>query len=253
MFAGQGRFPGSIQRAVPATLLALTLLSFVSFGCSDSPEQPKLPRLTITPQQYHPAPRAEGENPDQLQIIVGSDMGDSLEFQVQTNPSSLTFDVVLTSPMPKTPDTVFVFVRVPDLGIGVYYDTITFVASGVANSPVYLEVKVVVAPRMQLLPQTLYFSGLRGQPNPAPKQVSVVSASGSEQLSYVATETAGWLSIMNSSGVTPGAFDVTVDLGNLSPGLYRHNIRVTSDAGRPSPQIVVCSLLVLSWELQLAP
>jgi len=89
---------------------------------------------------------------------------------------------------------------------------------------------------------TLYFSAIEGGSNPAPQFFDVTS--DAENFAFTLTEGATWLFKNPSSGTTPQAVEVSVNLLGVTDGTYFDSIEVASSSADNSPQFVFVELLV---------
>lgn len=91
-------------------------------------------------------------------------------------------------------------------------------------------------------PQTLSFSAIEGDANPASQLVDV--SSDGDPLDFTLAKDSAWLNTSNSGGTTPTDFMVSVDITGLAPGVYVDTIDVTSLDAANSPQYVEVTLTV---------
>lgn len=79
---------------------------------------------------------------------------------------------------------------------------------------------------LQVAPASLSFTAPQGGPAPPPQVLSIGSAAGS--LNWAVTDNAAFVSATPASGVTPGATNVSVNVGGLAAGSYGATITVSA-------------------------
>jgi uncharacterized protein (TIGR03437 family) len=130
------------------------------------------------------------------------------------------------------PMTVAVRASARGLSPGTYNAVITAQALGTGGAtqaiPVTFTVRQPAA--LAVTPSTLVFSYQRGASAPPAQNLNVPAPAG---LSYQAAvpSTAGWLSVMPSSGMGSGTLAVSVNTAGLVPGSYTANLLLTGPIG----------------------
>jgi uncharacterized protein (TIGR03437 family) len=125
----------------------------------------------------------------------------------------------------------------PTLGGGLAVDkagNVYFGSSNVLYQNVY--VILAAAPAVTASPASLKFNGVSGGLQTPPQGASLASfVSGlpfSVSIDYQSGT--GWLSVTPPAGTVPGAFDVSADPGDLTPGLYKATINFAVPGGAPA-------------------
>jgi hypothetical protein len=98
-----------------------------------------------------------------------------------------------------------------------------------------------VSGTLQVAPLALAFSAVEGGDAPPPQVISVTH-SGPDPLSWTAGESLEWASLSSSSGTTPAAVEVHVDIEGLAPGTYGGPITFYAAGAQNGPQQVNVSL-----------
>ncbi|MBD3332827.1 PKD domain-containing protein [candidate division GN15 bacterium] len=110
--------------------------------------------------------------------------------------------------------------------------------------------EVLAGSRLTLSADTLRFTGVQGEANPANQELVV--GSDNEPLAF-ALDTTGltWITLSADSGTTEDTIDVAVDISGLSVGDYTVSIPVTSPGALNSPQELVVELSVVAAPVNL--
>jgi len=130
-----------------------------------------------------------------------------------------------------TPAAIHVGVDISGMSAGTYYDTVVFDADDAANSMEYgIVVTNIEPPRPQLVvdPDTLFFFGQVGSPDPGPQPFLVTELIG-RNIPYTVVESGDWIEVSKTFGTTPDSVFVTVDQSTLAAGVHYYDITV-SDA-----------------------
>jgi hypothetical protein len=130
-----------------------------------------------------------------------------------------------------TPATVKVSANPTGLATGTYNGTITITASGAANAPQTIPVKLVVnsqgSGRLHIWPpRAVTFDYQSGQADPSPKRIRVLSTG--VPISYTASALGGnWVSVTPSGGITPGSLSISVNATGLASGTYSATVKIS--------------------------
>ncbi|MCS7025251.1 MAG: hypothetical protein NZV14_10655 [Bryobacteraceae bacterium] len=138
-----------------------------------------------------------------------------------------------------TPGTIQVTVNGAQLPQGTYTGSIIIRSQGATNSPQVIPVtlNVVAPPTVTATPSNITFNANTNNVVTPSTQTIEVRSSG-VQITYQVQASVGsgqpqWLVVTPSSGTTPGAITVSVNLAGLQPGVY--NGTVTINTGLPQP------------------
>jgi len=124
-------------------------------------------------------------------------------------------------------------------------------SAGLSVSPYFVPGDIIVSAGIEetelvVEPDTLFFTGQLGSPNPEPQSVSITAVEvGKAQLDWVADFDASWLSMVPLTGTTPSDPEVSVDMTGLDPGPYSETIVITAEDAINSPQEVFVIFEVL--------
>ncbi|HYL95150.1 MAG TPA: hypothetical protein VET69_05020, partial [Terriglobales bacterium] len=140
---------------------------------------------------------------------------------------------------------------VGNLATGVYSGTITVTAPGAANSPRMIPVAFTIRDplpaNLQLGTTSLKFEIIKGEPDPAPQQVTIDNA-GDFNLSWqadAATFNGGdWLAVSPSSGSNAGAVTVMPSAASVQPGTYSGQISIGAPGAVNAPGKVQVNFIV---------
>ncbi len=115
------------------------------------------------------------------------------------------------------------------ISFGEYSASIVIEAPNVANSPVEVPVKLSYTSAIPILavnPQSLNFQAMDGGSNPA-NQLITIQNDGLGELNWSTSikPDEGWLSVSDTAGVGEGQVTVSVDINQLSPGIYNSILR----------------------------
>lgn len=148
-----------------------------------------------------------------------------------------------------TPGTFFVYFVIGGLSVGVYVDTIVITSEQASNSPLLVEVTLTIASDMEVSPRVLNFKALKLSKNPELQEITISDVCGAN-FSYALTESAPWLSLSPESGLASDTISVEIDITGLPTGIYTELITVDAPQTHNSPQGVICTLAVSTWEAQ---
>ncbi len=126
------------------------------------------------------------------------------------------------------------------LAVGVYVDTITVIASGVAGSPksVFDTLHVVPAPvplTLAVAPAARAVSIQVGGAAPADSATVTLAGDGAASTSWTATKRQAWTTLTTPSGTGSGKVRWSRNATGLAPGTYVDTITVTAAGARGSP------------------
>lgn len=206
-------------------------------------------QLTSTPSSliFYAQP---GAVPPPNQNLTISTTGSALSYTATaTAQSGGQSWLVIPSPQSgTTPSSFSVGVNPVGLGLGSYTGTVAIASGGATNSPLNVQVTLVVTndPLLLTSNESLTFSFQTGQNAPVPR-LTVVRTSTGTAVNFNATATTttgtGWLTV-TSGGTTPGGFVTTVNPAGLAPGTYTGNIAVAAAGLANSPKNIPVTLNV---------
>jgi uncharacterized protein (TIGR03437 family) len=148
-----------------------------------------------------------------------------------------------TSSSTTTPATLTVTVNPGSLTAGNYSGTISITSSSATNSPLVLNVSLVVSskPTLSASPTSLTFSGQSGGSNPASQSVSLT---GSAALPFTIATSPSWLGVSSAASTTPATLVVTANIAGMAQGAYQGTITITSTGAGNSPLVIPVTLNV---------
>jgi uncharacterized protein (TIGR03437 family) len=185
-----------------------------------------------------------GSVPSAQNLSVSASNGSAQPFTTSVATSSGGSWLAASPSSGTTPGTVSVSILPNTLAAGTYSGTVSVSSTGVSNSPVVVNVNLVVgaAPTLSVSPGSLtYTYTLLSGTNPSSQTVSVTASGGAAiPFTAAASTTSGgnWLSVSPTSGTTPGSLTVSVNTAGLAAGNYSGKITVTSANASNSPQTV---------------
>lgn len=205
----------------------------------DDPPQPPPPpvggNLTVTPVALAFTAVAGGPNPTAGVLSIGSS-GGVLGWSASDNASWLTVSPATGA----TGTNANAIVNVAGLAAGTYNATITLMASGSPNVavPVTLTLTAPPPPSANLVvsPTSLAFTAQQGGAAPAPRALSITSSGA--PLNWTVTDNAAFVNATPASGTTPGATNVSINIGGLAAGSYNATITISAP-GVPSRTVPV--------------
>ena len=125
------------------------------------------------------------------------------------------------------------------LSAGTYSTTVTITAPGATSRTVPVTFTLAAAagapPAASALgasPASLSFTATIGWANPVPQTLSI-SNTGSNMLTWTASDNASWLTLSPASGTGNGAVTLSVTNGTLSAGTYSTTVTVTAPGATP--------------------
>jgi hypothetical protein len=107
-------------------------------------------------------------------------------------------------------------------------------------------------PGLALNLNSLSFSALPGDSNPAPQTIAI-SNSGTGTMNWTASTTASWLGFSPSSGTNAGTLTVSPNTAGLTQGTYTGTLVVSGAAATHSPQSVAVTLVINGPVLSVSP
>lgn len=138
----------------------------------------------------------------------------------------------LSAPGGTTPGQLSASVDGSGLSQGTYVGTIVIKMPGASNTPLSINVTLVVGPAQSISADqtSLTFSYQQGTTAPAAQTINITSTGGSAPITVTVPSTAAWLSVTPTSGNTPVKLTASVTPGTLAAGSYNTNITVSSTA-----------------------
>ncbi len=134
-------------------------------------------------------------------------------------------------------DPITIGVNTTGLTAGTYTAMVTIRMQGdKAQEYTTLPISVVVsggstsAPIIHVTPASLSFSGVVGGPNPVGQTVGISNAGGGT-LSWMASDTANWLTLTPVTGTNSGTVSAAVTVGGLAEGTYSGSITISETGG----------------------
>ncbi|MEZ4522636.1 MAG: hypothetical protein R3A46_13465 [Thermomicrobiales bacterium] len=169
--------------------------------------------LLITPENVNISVEQGAMDPAPVSVLV-----DSEDFVTPWTATSGAGWLTVDPKTGDTPATVELSFKTSKLDAGLYAAPVTFLPG-----PRTLNVTVAVNPpgsqsQLAIAPPALSFVGIVGGPDPAATSIAV--ASTGLPLNWVASETAPWLSLSSTSGISPSTVLASVDTAGLSAGKY---------------------------------
>jgi Viral BACON domain len=237
-----GSTPGSLSVGInPTGLSAGTYSGAVTVtaaGASNSPLKITV-SLTVSSTSTNPSLNL---TPGNLTFTYpsGSTTGGTQNISVASTGSALSFTaaasggswLTISPSSGSTTATVKVRANPTGLATGTYNGTITITASGAANSPQTVPVKLVIGSsgsgRLHIWPpRAVSFDYQSGQSDPAPKTIRVLSTAA--PISFTASALGGtWVSVTPSGGTTPGSLSISANPTGLASGTYTATIKIAA-------------------------
>ncbi len=191
--------------------------------------------LTVSPTSLAFSAIAGGANPAPRVLSIGS-TGAVLNWTASDNAPWLT----VTPATGLTGANANAIVNVAGLAAGTYNAAISISSPGVStvSVPVTLTLTAPPPPSASLVvsPTSLSFTAPQGGPAPAPQVISIASSGAA--LNWTVTDNAAFVSETPATGTTPGATNVSVNVGALVAGSYNAIITVSAP-GVPSRTVPV--------------
>lgn len=207
---------------------------------------PPAAQLQITPTTMSFQFETGGDAPPAQGLLVDAVNG-PVSFSVSVSPSWLHLD----SSGGSTPQTLQVSVDPAGLEAAVYEGSVVIEAPTATNSPQTIPVTfTITAPgSLSATPPSLSFEYAIGGDPPWQREVSVES--NPVGLSYTASSTAPWISVIDGGGTTPGLVRINVNAQGLEPGTYDDVVRLTPEQQGVVPLTVGVQLIVVDHMAQI--
>jgi len=259
--------PSSATLSADAQGLSLgTYTATVSISSDDAPAQTISVSLQVTDAPaigvsrnsiQFDAPEGGSAPPSQTVDVsnVGGGTLTGLSTTVRYGSGQTTGWLQATLQGTQAPTSLVLGAQTGNLTAGTYTATVLISATGAANTPVSLDVTLVVnsntqQPRISLSDTVVTFAGAQGVADP-PAQVLTVSNSGVATLnglatavSYASGQPTGWLSATLSSAVAPASLTLDASVGSLAAGTYQASVEVVAGGASNSPRFVTVVLTV---------
>jgi uncharacterized protein (TIGR03437 family) len=134
-----------------------------------------------------------------------------------------------------TPAVVTVSANLGNLVAGTYSGSVVVTSTGALNSPQTIAVTFVVSPpnAITATPASVSFAYVLGGQTPAAQSVSLTSTQPLAISNTIAN--GSWLTVSNTSGLTPSTYTLSVNPGSLAAGTYSATINVKGVAGSNAP------------------
>ncbi len=231
--------------SIPARmLLALVLFSAVVIGgCDEEEITGPQSRITVSTTQLIFTAPAGGSNPPQQKLTIAQDASPYDPPRVSRGQSWVS--LIVSSNL--NPDTLFVSVSIAGLPVGEYVDTVLVEVQRTVNSPVAIEVRLIVTPSLTTSRSSVRFNALAGGGDPPAETLSVIAPGGGIGAVGV-TNNAGWLNIAPTSGVVPLELSLSASVSGLASGEYRDTVRIVSTGLDSSATEFPVILGVSSWQ-----
>ncbi len=186
--------------------------------------------LTVSPASLGFTAPQGGPAPAPRVLQIGS-TGAPLNWSVSDNASFVNLSPITGV----TPGATNVSINVGGLPAGTYNAAITVSAPGVPQVTVPVSLTVTSPPPpsggLTVSPASLSFSAPQGGPAPSP-QVLQIGSTGAP-LNWSASDNAGFVNLSPIAGVTPGATNVSINVGGLTAGTYSAAITVSAPGVSP--------------------
>ncbi len=192
-------------------------------------------------------------SPNSLTLIArqGDPNPPALSIRITSNGSPLSWSAAMSSTwlavMPAsgtTPSASQIALNSADLPAGSYLGSITITAFSAVNSKVTVPVSLLIttASGVHASPDSLTFSVIQGESDPASQSISISSAGSA--LSWTAVADAPWLSTTQATGTTPTAITVSANVAGLQPGSYFGTLTITASGTGNIPIDIPVTLAV---------
>jgi len=184
----------------------------------------------------------QGDPPAQQVMITNGGEG-ALNFSID-----LTFaDWLTVSPTEGlAPEYVDIVALTDTLVPGFYYDTLWFIDTLAANSPIGLPITLEVdsvPPAIQLSVSNLDFRGIRYLEAPSPDQFDISNSGGSD-LNWTISYGTDWLNVNPGSGMNQQSVNCIIDQSGLGSGEYVDTLYISDHLASNSPQTIPIRLFV---------
>lgn len=189
---------------------------------------------------------ANGDNPGMQSFLVAMSDDSNVDYAA-TVPSGAGW-IILGNAAGQTPNNVNVNIDIFGVMAGEYFDSVQVASEGVANSPVFVFIKLTMAnqPMLAVSPDTLKFTAVENETNPDPQTFAVNDFYGGN-IPYAASVILGdtWISLDNAVGTTPNNVQVNIDITDVAVGTYDGTVEIVSDTASNSPVTVYIVLTVV--------
>jgi len=185
-----------------------------------------------------------GDNPAMQTFLTA--MSDDSEVAYEAGFISGNTWIFLGNAAGNTPADIEVNISIMGLTPDEYFDSVQVTAEA-GNSPVYVYVKLMVAPQPMLLTSdtTLFFTGIEGGDDLGMQSFTVSEIyGGAIPYNAVVTDNVVMISMSNQVGTTPGDVEVYVNISGISAGTYYDTITITSDTASNSPLMVYIETMI---------
>ncbi len=193
---------------------------------------PADPSISLTPTALSFSGIAGGTAPAAQLITLKNPTGGTLSWSVNSNVLWLNLAAASGTTTTES-DSISASVNLTGLAAGAYTAAITVAASGAANTPQVIPVTLTVSPAPTANPviglslSNMAFTGTAAGSNPA-SQSFTISTTGTGTLSWVAGDSAAWLTLSPASGTNNGTVSASVNLNGLAAGTYSGAITVSA-------------------------
>jgi uncharacterized protein (TIGR03437 family) len=194
------------------------------------------PLLQVNTSQVNFSYQTSGQVPPARPIVVSTSTGQTLAFQTTAAVPSGTPNWLTVAPTSGTTAGVFSISLVPgvvqSLAPGSYDGTVTVTAGGADNSPLVINVRLVVSstPLISVNSAPLNFNA-QFSGNPPPTQTREITSTGAPVNVSVTAATqsgAGWLTATLNQQTTPATLSVSASPFGLATGVYTGTVTLTS-------------------------
>jgi len=187
---------------------------------------------------------SESLDPQTLQLRINGDK--SISYSVSSNKYWLSVSPTQGASSGEW-DTITAQVDTSNLTYGTYNGTISIKSSEADNSPVDINVSLIIAAHtsIEVTHSSLDFAGARAR-SPDPQTIQL-RGNGEKPMNYTLSSNQSWLTVSPVQGVSTGEWDsITVqpDSSNLKDGTYSGKITINSPDADNSPVDINVSLTV---------
>jgi len=191
-------------------------------------------RLMVSPDTLQFGHGVEGLNLDFKQVDITDSCGNEIPFTLSTEYDWIDLNTVVAG---ITPGSVFIDVDTTGFESGTYEGRVKVSSAKATNAPFDIVV-ILILDRgfrsLQVSPENLYFTAQAYGP-PGESQEFIVFEAGGYSIPYVMIQDISWYAISRTSGSTEDTVSISVRTTELSPGLYRDSIRISSEEADNSP------------------
>lgn len=238
-YLGVGTYSGNVVIGSAALTTALTIPVTFKVTATET--------ATVAPLALSFTQAAGGAPPAAQYVNVTSARGTALSYATSVTAQNAGNWLTATPNSGSTPATLSVSVNGSTLTPGTYTGSVTLVIPAAANSPVVVQVTLVVSTgqTVSATPASLAFTYRIGGNVPEAQTIRVTSSAAGVNVSSGSSSTGNWLSITPVSNTTPALFTVTVAPGALSAGSYNGSLTLTAPGAIGSPITIPVKLDVL--------